>query len=55
MVTWYKLKHPNDKGYVYFSISQGQNQVGIKNVWYEIVKHLLNFVESAAALNESHI
>ena len=35
-----------------FSISQGHNQVGIKMFWYEFVKHVLYFVESAAALNE---
>ena len=35
-----------------FSISQGHNQVGIKIFWYEFVKQVLYFVESAAALNE---
>ena len=34
------------------TISQGHNQVGIKFCWYEFVKHVLNVVESAAALNE---
>ena len=33
-------------------ILQGHNQVGIKIFWYEFVKHVLYFEESAAALNE---
>ena len=32
-------------------ISQGHNELGIKNNWYEFVKHLLYLVESASALN----
>ena len=34
-----------------YIVSQGHKQVGIKNYWYEFVKHLL-YLESAAALNE---
>ena len=35
-----------------YIVSQGHTQVGIKNYWYEFVKHLLYFVESVPALNE---
>ena len=59
LVTWddghvVQAKNPKwlTKGYVYFSISQGHNQVGIKIFWYELVKHVLYCVESAAALDE---
>ena len=57
MVTWFdghveQTKNPNVQGHVWFSISQGNNQVGIKNAWYGFVKPVLYFVESAAALNE---
>ena len=45
-------KKPNDYSYVKFSISQWHTQVGIKICWYEFVKHVLYFVENAAALNE---
>ena len=51
MDMWYRLKNPNDYGYVLFSISQGHNQNEIKLFAYDFVKHLSYFVECAAALN----
>ena len=36
---------------VMLNISQGHNEVGFF-FWYKFVKHVLYFVESAAALNE---